>query len=51
MFFLLVLADKLAYIEVIHTEILSPRGETMGFVNNKAYNIACQQNLLYRLRS
>ena len=47
---LLIHSDKLADIEVIHTEILSPRREAVGFVDDKPYHMTRHQNLFHGIR-
>ena len=40
--------DKFADIEIIHPEILSPSGETMGFINHKSHHIPREEQPLHR---
>ena len=46
---LLILADELADIEIVHAEVLTPRGEAVRLVNHDAHDVAYHQYALYRL--
>ena len=45
-FFLLILADEFTDVKIIYPEILPPRRKTMGFVDDKPYDMARHQNSL-----
>ena len=49
-FALLVFLDKLAYIEIVDTEILSPGREAVCLVDDESHHMARHQYLLYGLR-